>query len=337
MSPGYQPLRALDLFSGAGGLALGVELAGISLLAVVDIDPICCRTLELNRPEWPVICVDVRRLDLGQFRERPHLLTGGPPCQPFSAASIRHGRGALDGRDCIPYFMRALIQLEPEGFILENVPGLLEPRNHSYFHRMVGRLRRGYRVAWKVLDASGFEVPQRRRRLILMGIRRDLGITPTFPAESPGRLSLRSVLRQDHLDGRWLRYPGGRSATEYNGASRLKIIPWTPPSRPGRKAVIRKGQDPDQPTDTLKATQSKMGDRALCVCGRAPNGNIYVQPLGVKACAALQGFPAEWKFSGTKTKILAQIGNAVPPPFAAALAGHFRTLLESSQDLASDH
>jgi DNA (cytosine-5)-methyltransferase 1 len=321
-------MQSLDLFSGAGGMALGVERAGFRHLALIEKDPYCCETLRSSKPSWPVLCEDTRRVRFDDFSGAIDLLTAGPPCQPFSAASCQYGRGGDDERNCFPDFLKAVRAVRPRAFILENVPGLSAPRNRPYLDRILGQLSQGYRVAWTILNACEFGVAQNRRRFVCLGIRRDLGIDPRFPSPVERRLVLRDILRVDDLDAPWFAYPGGRGAKVFNGHPReLKLVPWRPHSKAERKAVIRKGQDPDEPTDTLKSTQSKMGDRALCVCAQAPDGKIYVQALGVAACAALQSFPHDWSFQGGKTRALSQIGNAVPPTFALELARTVRDQL----------
>jgi len=219
-----QNLRAVELCVGAGGLALGISRAGFNEVTVLDIDRQACDSLRRNRDNktayvcnWNIIETDIGDLDLSDYAE-VELLSGGPPCQPFSRGGKRKGRS--DPRDMFPQFIRAVRECSPKTFIIENVRGLRDGAFFSYFcyillqlrypqvqrrksekwkqHRV--RLERlatsgnrtgaDYNVIWQVLNAVDYGVAQRRERVFIVGVRADLGIQYSFPVATHTREAL---------------------------------------------------------------------------------------------------------------------------------------------------
>lgn len=130
--------RAIDLFSGAGGLSLGLRLAGWQMLAGFEIDPDAVQTYKANFPESKIHAGDVRHIDFSEFKG-VDLVAGGPPCQPFSVAGKQ--LAALDDRDMVPEFIRAVEQIEPQAFIMENVAGLMTARHQTYTDNILKTFR----------------------------------------------------------------------------------------------------------------------------------------------------------------------------------------------------
>lgn len=205
-------MRSLELFSGAGGLALGLEDAGFDSVALVERNRSACATLRYNRPDWNIISDDVRNIS---FRELGpvDLVAGGPPCQPFSMGG--KANGYEDQRDMFPQAVRAVRELEPLAFVFENVRGLLRPgfRNYVEYIRLqmtypdfpisknadwttnLQRLERHhtsessetglrYKVTINLANAANFGVPQHRHRVFFVGFRADLNARWFFPAET---------------------------------------------------------------------------------------------------------------------------------------------------------
>lgn len=224
-------MRSVELFVGAGGLALGVSRAGFRHQAVVEWDQHACDTIRANQRggvkhvvEWPLHQIDVRRFDYSTVRETPDLLAGGPPCQPFSLGG-KH-RGHDDRRDMFPEMARAIRELRPRAFLIENVRGLLRPSFARYFEYIIltltypdlsrcgdeawidhlSRLERhhtqghndgcSYRVVFRMVNAADHGVPQRRERVIIVGFRSDLGVRWSFPNPTHTRDAL--------LWGQWI-------------------------------------------------------------------------------------------------------------------------------------
>ncbi len=209
-------MRAVELFAGAGGLGLGISKAGFQPAIVAEWNQWCCSTIRENRAhrrplaKWPEPFEgDVRTLDFAGLEDRVELVSGGPPCQPFSMGG-KH-RGHADERDMWPEAVRAVRQIRPKAFIFENVKGLTRATFASYFNHILlqlsypsvsrkpdeawvdhaARLQRHhtgraadseeYRVVFGVINAADYGVPQRRERVVFVGFRADLQIEWAFP------------------------------------------------------------------------------------------------------------------------------------------------------------
>lgn len=256
--PYYAPqtsLRSIELFSGAGGLALGTELAGFSHETLLERDTDACRTLQANVDHgaipaisrWRVQQGDVRSFDFRPF-EGVDLVAGGPPCQPFSIGG-KH-RGSDDSRNLIPEFTRAIRELAPPAFMFENVRGLLRPGFRPYFDYVLQELRHPtlarqsteswtehferlgtldakrsrltYDVHFQVLNAADYGVPQARHRVFVVGFRSDLGVGFQFPSPTH---SLNALLHDQWISGEyWERHNLSRPPTPDSLASRLRAL-----------------------------------------------------------------------------------------------------------------
>jgi DNA (cytosine-5)-methyltransferase 1 len=209
-------MRSVELFAGAGGLALGIEKAGFRHDTVVERDRDCCLTIRENQRNgfallkgWRLFSGDVRQFDYSSLRGEVDLLAGGPPCQPFSIGG-KH-KGPLDRRDMFPEVARAVRELKPRAFVVENVRGLLRESFAKYFEYVTLQLRypdltsaddedwtthlsrlerhstkgkeKGlhYNIVFRPLNAANYGVPQKRERVIIVGFRADLGIEWSFP------------------------------------------------------------------------------------------------------------------------------------------------------------
>lgn len=197
---------SIEIFSGAGGLAKGLEMAGMHHLAFVEWNKDACKTLRLNYPKEIVHESDIRLFSFGDFADID-VLAGGPPCQPFSLGG--KAKGYLDDRDMFPHAISAIRTLKPKAFIFENVKGLLRNSFSDYFRYIILQLQHptienifdsweehlhvlekfnskneeslGYNVSYKLLNAADFGVPQKRERVIIVGFRSDLNIDWSFP------------------------------------------------------------------------------------------------------------------------------------------------------------
>jgi DNA (cytosine-5)-methyltransferase 1 len=221
------PLRSIELFAGAGGLAIGISKAGFAPVQIIEWNRWCCDTIRENRKRkikpvktWPEpIEADIRPIQFDTFEGKVDLVSGGPPCQPFSLGG-RH-KGYADGRDMWPEVVRAVRQARPRAFIFENVKGLRRAAFTPYYNYILLQLHypsiiRGpseswqdhfrrlqqhhtsrpsnkeeYRVVADVLNAADYGVPQRRERVVFVGFRADLAIEWSFPK---GRYSYDALL-----------------------------------------------------------------------------------------------------------------------------------------------
>ncbi len=181
---------AIDLFSVAGGLTLGLHDAAIDTVAAFEIDSAATETYKSNFPDVELCVQDVRDVDFSAFAGEVDIVAGGPPCQPFSVAGNQ--RAQMDTRDCVPEFVRAVREIRPKMFMMENVFGLATQRHSGYLDGVVAELEAaGYRVSHGVLDAADYGVPQNRRRLFIIGGRQcDVSLpTPTHGADLTPQLA----------------------------------------------------------------------------------------------------------------------------------------------------
>jgi len=188
--PKRKKLKAIELFAGAGGMALGLQQAGIDVVGLVERDRMCLSTLAANRkkafPRAEIIEADISQISgkwilkrAGLTKGQLDILSGGPPCQGFSFSS--KNRSIDDPRSKLMWhFVRLIGEIKPRYFVIENVPGLLFFKD--FFITLLEALEvKGYAVRFNELDASSYGVPQRRIRILIEGARNDLKILPVFP------------------------------------------------------------------------------------------------------------------------------------------------------------
>ncbi|MGD0495475.1 MAG: DNA cytosine methyltransferase [Candidatus Bathyarchaeia archaeon] len=191
--------KSIELFAGAGGLALGLEAAGFSTTALVEIDKYCCQTLRRNAPKYfpdaKVFRRDITKLDVSKVlksirleKEQIDLIAGGPPCQSFTIAKIpKGGRSVDDPRDNLfLHFRRFVREIRPRAFLMENVPGLLNKAGGEVFQRVLDAFSSlDYKVNPQILNSANYGVPQIRKRLFLLGSRDGLLLRFPEPTYSP--------------------------------------------------------------------------------------------------------------------------------------------------------
>ncbi len=174
--------KVLELFAGAGGLAVGMEKAGLKCEALNEIDKFACATLRKNRPNWKVLEGDIKDFDFSEYNGKVDVVTGGFPCQAFSYAGKK--LGLADARGTLFYeFARVVKEVNPPICIGENVRGLLSHENGRTLQGMISILDEiGYNVApVEVLKAINYKVPQKRKRLVLVGVRKDIDVKYEYP------------------------------------------------------------------------------------------------------------------------------------------------------------
>lgn len=312
-------IEGIELFAGAGGLALGLEQAGIQDRAFVEIDHAACQTLRANRPEWNVIEGDIHEVDFTPYLGKVDLVSGGAPCQAFSYAGKKLGFGDTRGT-LFAEFARCVKETSPKMFLFENVCGLLSHDKGRTFNTILHVFEGlGYEVHYRVLNACYFGVGQKRKRLIVIGVRNDLKseISFEYPAPDQQWTTLRNVL-QDVPESPYQPYsekkkkimemvpPGGcwtslpeDIAKDYMGKSYF--------SGGGRRGVARRIAW-DEPSLTLTTSPSqKQTERCH------PD---ETRPFTVREYARIQSFPDDWGFKGTISDQYRQIGNAVPVELA---------------------
>ncbi len=334
---------AVDLFSGAGGLSVGLRRARYRVIGAVELQPLAAESYRMNFPSVRLWDVDIRTLNPGEVMTTLGigpgdlgLLAGCPPCQGFSTIRTRRGRTVRDTRNAlVTEFVRFADVMRPRALMMENVPGLA---GYSQFKSALARLRRiGYQVSWEVRDAAEFGVPQRRKRLILVGSR--LGM-PTMPEGFQFQVSVRDAigrLRSAGTSGDPL-----HDLPEQRSARVVSIIRRIPKDGGSRSALGEDQLACHQAVDGFNDVYGRMAWDAVAptITGGCvnPSKGRFLHPekdrtITIREALLLQGFPPDYRLSLRRGKFAAaaMVGNAIPPPLVAAHASALRPLaLEDS-------
>jgi len=309
--------RAIEICSGGGGQAIGLEAAGFDAVAHVEYERHACATLSLNRPEWNVIHGDVREFSASGFGEID-LLAGGVPCPPFSIAGKQ--LGAEDDRDLFPEAVRLVSECSPKAVMLENVRGFLDAAFTDYRLSLKRQLQKlGYVTSWHLLNASDFGVPQLRPRVVVVAVRED------FASRYHAPIPL--------LDGQMPRTVGDTLADLMAANGWEGALEWAQHANDIAPTLVggskKHGGADLGPTRARKAWAS-LGVNGKSLAESAPEPGFVGMPrLTIRMTARIQGFPDDWQFVGGKTAAYRQIGNAFPPPVACVVAGKIRAAISS--------
>ena len=298
----------MEICAGAGGQSLGLEKAKFSHVAAVEIDPDACNTLRANRPQWEVIEGDA--LDPKIFNPKNYigvdLFAGGVPCPPFSVAGKQ--LGAEDERDLFAFAVHMIVPMDAKALLLENVKGLAAARFAGYREHILNLLRgSGYWAEWRILKASDFGVPQLRPRFILVALKQEYAPYFSWPSDGPKPETVGEVLYDLMSENDWR----GASAWKEAAANIAPTIVG------GSK---KHGGADLGPTRTKRAWANLHVD-AMGLADLAPGRRASKQHrprLTNEMVARIQGWTSddEWSFTGRKTIVYRQIGNAFPPPVA---------------------
>jgi DNA (cytosine-5)-methyltransferase 1 len=311
----------LELFAGAGGLAIGLEEAGIHSVALNEIDKWACQTLRKNRPNWNVIEGDIRNLSFKHYQGEVDVVTGGFPCQAFSYAGKK--LGLEDARGTLFYeFARAVDEVKPKICIGENVRGL---KSHDKGRTLAGMIsildEIGYRVVDpKVLKAINYNVPQKRERLILVGIRKDIDVQYEYPKPYHIIYNLEDALKKGELydtdvpESAGAKYP----------LRKKEVLDLVPPKGYWRDLPIDIQKEYMQKSFYLGGGKTGMARRIgwdepcltlTCSPAQKQTERCHpdeTRPFQVREYARIQTFPDDWTFCGSVSQQYKQIGNAVP-------------------------
>ena len=376
-------MRSIELFSGCGGLALGLARAGFEHEIMIEWDEDAVATVLHNRKRgiqhirhWPLEHADVRTVDWKRFAGRLDLVAGGPPCQPFSIGG-KHG-GQDDGRDMWPEAIRAVRETMPQAFLFENVRGLTRNAFAHYLRWILAHLRDPeatrrpmedhsehtlrlessakpslYEVIVAQVNAADFGAPQKRHRVIIAGVRRELGIElhAPVPTHSRERLLWDQWVTHEYWHRHHLAIPSDTAIASIDNAAvhRLRASFFAPPALPwvtvrdalsglgepngsanhvfqhgARSYAGHTGSPLNQPAKALKA-----GDHGV------PGGeNMMVRDDGsvryftTRESARLQGLPDSFQFPRSWTESMRQLGNAVPSHLSEAMGRWIASALE---------
>jgi DNA (cytosine-5)-methyltransferase 1 len=308
-------LDVVELCTGAGGQALGLEQAGFEPVVCVENDPDACATLRANRPAWKIYEGDIREFDATAY-QGIDLIAGGVPCQPFSVAGDQLGEA--DERNLFPEALRIIGEASPRAVMLENVKGLGSPKFDAFRDQVLGFLNvRGYVAWWNLELASAHGVPQLRPRMILVALKWPWASSfcwPSDPVTPPtAGLALYDLMK----------------ANEWPGAAHWALERCTTIA-PTLVGGSKKHGGPDLGPTRAREAWAKLGVNGSSIALEAP-GPLHpidhTPRLTVAMGARLQGFPDDWEITGTKTARWRQVGNAFPPPVARDLGAAIRTAL----------
>lgn len=333
-------MKSIELFAGAGGLALGLEQAGFEHIGLVEFDRSATNTLILNRPQWNVVCEDIAlttQRDLEKEfnikKGKLDLLSGGAPCQSFSYAGKRLGLQDVRGT-MFYHYATFLEKLQPKTFLFENVKGLLTHDNGKTFQTILRIFEeQGYKIFYKVLNAWNYGVPQKRERLIIVGIRNDLLNKCTFTF--PQKYEYKPIMKDVMLD---INPP--KDECERYSAYKEKIFALVPPGGywrdidpniakeymktcwfmgGGRTGILRRIGLDEPSLTVLTSPGMKQTDRCH---------PIEIRPFSYRENARIQTFPESWGFWGTLSQKYKQVGNAVPVNLAKEIGLEIKKTLE---------
>ena len=307
--------KSLEICTGAGGQALGLEQAGFNHVALVEIEDQYCNSLRSNRPNWNVICEDASSFDASEYKDID-LFAAGVPCPPFSKAGKQLGKE--DERDLFPQALNIIETVKPKAVMMENVRGFLDPRFDEYRSEILSKLEAlGYSTHIKLVYSSDYGVSQLRPRTIIIGIRSDIPDTFEFPEAwkkrptSVGKL-LKDLMGANGWEGveEWVKNANDIAPTLVGGS--------------------KKHGGPDLGPSRARQAWKKLGVDGSGVANEAPEAGFIGNPkLTPRMMARIQGFPDTWSFGEKKTAACRMIGNAFPPPVARAIGKKIKECIDA--------
>lgn len=372
-------MRCLELFAGAGGLAKGFDLAGFSHTALLEWNADACRTLRQNFTADSIHQVDIKQVDFTTFAD-VDFVVGGPPCQPFSLGG--KAKGNLDERDMFPFAIKSIRDIRPKAFLFENVKGLLRDSFKEYFEFIILGLTYPdevnneapidvqllklrsinfktysgvkYQVKYKLVNAADYGIPQKRERVIIVGIRSDVEVDWSFPepTHSEDALMWSKFVTNDY----WRRHNKDNPYSEdvvQEQMTRLLLkfgmfppeeLPWctirdamkplnespfasdTEVRKGAREYPGHTGSLLDEPSKTIKAGAHGVpgGENMI----KFEDGSVRYLTIG--EAKRIQTFPDEYEITGAWTEAMRQLGNAVPVGLSYVMAKHLYDLFTAS-------
>ena len=312
----------VNIFSGAGGFTTGLINAGLKPIACFDNDVIACKTLRANHPQINVLNKDIDSINFLGYRNRVDVLVGGSPCQSFSEIGLKKGLSDKNGTALLK-FIDIIFMIQPRLFIIENVKGLKTFEQGKVFKNLLQKLGEKdlYNVEWHLINLENYGIPQKRRRLFIVGTLNSLSATPFFPLiKTEEGVILRDILnnvpdsegfrysekkqalfRQIQQGGCWVDLPENLQK-EYLGANFY--------SKGGKRGILRR-LSMNKPSLTLLCSPSqKLTERCH---------PLEERPLTIREYARVQTFEDTYTFIGSISAQYKQIGNAVPVKFARQL------------------
>lgn len=320
----------IEVCAGAGGLSSGLIKSGFVPILLNDNNSDCCKTLKQNHPHTNIICDSMDKIDYSNYIGKVDLLTGGVPCQSFSQAGLRKGLEDPRG-DLMMKFIDILDLVKPKLFMIENVKGLLTHENGETIKKIITALNKSnlYNITYKCLDASKYEVPQKRERVFIVGVLKTIGRSFKFPEESINKKVLKDVL-SDVPESNGLKYnqekqnlfkmiPQGGCWVNLPENLRKEYLGNSYYSGGGKRGILYR-LSMEKPSLTLLCTPSqKQTERCH---------PLEERPLTIREYARIQTFDDDYEFVGSINSQYKQIGNAVPVQLAKHIGKSLISLLD---------
>ena len=295
---------SIEICAGAGGQAIGLEQAGFDHIELVELEPLACQTLKLNRPEWNVHQMDIKYYTADHLKGID-LFAGGVPCPPFSIAGKQLGKE--DERDLFPEAIRLIRECQPNAVLLENVKGILSLKFEEYRAQIIKELSKmGYLCSWKLVNSSDYGVSQLRPRAILVAMKKKYFKYFSWPNKNESYFPSVGELLYGEL-----------SSLGWDATNILQTATGIAPTIVGGS---KKHGGADLGPTRAKQAWAQLGIDGRGLADSPPKIDFVGMPrLTLKMTALVQGFPATWNFVGKKTPAYRQVGNAFPPPVAKAI------------------
>ncbi len=338
--------NCVSLFSGGGGLDLGLAWAGFKSKVLCEIEKPLCETLQINFPDSLILDSDVTNVSKAdilkgfQEGESVDLVAGGSPCQSFS---ILGQRGSLtDPRGQLVYeYIRIVKELKPKVFLFENVPGILTINKGKDWKELLQFFKKetGYDVHYKVLNSADYGVPQQRKRVIVLGFRNDILLTPSlnvFPKPVYAQLDASPSLNLEKNDEssnklkNW--YPSKYALENLEQAKNHRKRVHGDRVRNRYLSVPQGSRDSIDRTDRIDAEKPS---GTVLVGSKAGGGRPFIHPyeprhITIREAARLQSFPDSFEFFSSETWQYRAVGNAVPPLLAKAIGESIKAILDQN-------
>jgi DNA (cytosine-5)-methyltransferase 1 len=305
-------MNVIDLYSGAGGLSLGFLEEGFNIIAGIDKWDEAIDTYRYNHSSVG-LSKDIKEIstdDLPLSSNQVDVVIGGPPCKGFSIAGKRDPDD--DRNKNIPRFIEYVDELNPDIAVMENVVGILSMEDGGVVDYIVDKYENiGYNIDYKVLKSENYGIPQTRHRVFFIALRENLDTDPVFPEETTPN---KNVPVKDVLDQNFESYPD-HSYTNHSDdmVEKISKVDYDE-SLYDSYSEAWKRLNPNKPAHTIKENHG------------APFIHPYEDRVGTpRECATIQTFPKDFKFKGSKSSKLKQIGNAVPPKLARQVASSIRS------------
>lgn len=343
--------NCVSLFSGGGGLDLGLAWAGFKSKVLCEIEKPLCETLAKNFPDSLILDIDitnVSKIDILKGFEKVEsvdLVAGGSPCQSFS---ILGQRGSLtDPRGQLVYeYIRIVKELNPKVFLFENVPGILTVNKGKDWKELLQFFKEetGYNVHYKVLNSADYGVPQQRRRVIVLGFREDIFLASDlsiFPEPTHNQMDSSQTLKLEDNNINTLKpwYPAKYALESLENSKNHRKRVHGERVRSRYLSVPQGSRDSIDRTDRIDAEKPS---GTVLVGSKAGGGRPFIHPyeprhITIREAARLQSFPDSFEFFSSETWQYRAVGNAVPPLLAKAIGENLKRILDRNTDKSTNN